>query len=136
MAKKIITSSKAPKAVGPYSQAVLHNFPYTLEFSGQLGIDPKTGKLVQGGIAPETEQTLANIQSVLSEVGWGFGHVVKTRIYLKDMAHYQQVNEIYAQRFHQNPPARIALGVRELPLGALVEIECTAAGDSVTGDHR
>ncbi len=132
MAKQIIRSDKAPKATGPFSQAVLHDFKYTLELSGQIGINPQIGKLVDGGIVPQTEQTLANIQGVLSNIGWKFENIVKTRIYLSDMADYQTVNEIYSKKFPNDPPARIALAVKQLPLGALVEIECTAAGDTVS----
>lgn len=130
--KKIIHSDKAPKATGLLSQAVLHDFKFTLEVSGQIGINPQIGKLVEGGIGPQTEQTLANIQAVLSSIGWGFENIIKARIYLADMADYQTVNEIYAKKFPNDPPARIALAVKQLPLGALVEIECTAAGDNIS----
>ena len=130
--KKIIHSDKAPKATGLLSQAVLHDFKFTLEVSGQIGINPQIGKLVEGGIGPQTEQTLANIQAVLSNIGWGFENIIKARIYLADMADYQTVNEIYVKKFPSDPPARIALAVKQLPLGALIEIECTAAGDNIS----
>jgi len=131
MEKIIISSNNAPKATGPFSQAVLYDSKYKLELSGQIGIDPDAGKLVEGGITAETQQTLDNIEAVLSETGWGFENVVKSRIYLTDMNDYAIVNELYAKKFSENPPARIALAVKELPLGALVEIECVAAGDEV-----
>lgn len=131
MKKIIISSINAPKATGPFSQAVLYNAEYNLELSGQVGIDPETGKLVEGGIRVETERTLKNIEAVLAEVGWGFENVVKARIYLADMNDYSIVNEIYAKKFQENPPARIALAVKSLPLGALVEIECVATGDKM-----
>lgn len=130
MAKKIIRSDKAPKAAVYFSQAVLHDSKHTLELSGQVGINPETGKLVEGGIGPQTEQTLTNIQNILASIGWKFENIVKTRIYLADMADYQAMNEIYAKKFPQNPPARLCVAVKQLPLGALVEIECTAAGDN------
>jgi 2-iminobutanoate/2-iminopropanoate deaminase len=129
--KKVISSNNAPKATGPFSQAILFDKQYSLELSGQIGIDPKNGNLVEGGITEETKQTLSNIKAVLSEVGWDFKNVVKSRIYLADMKDYSTVNELYAEMFSDNPPARIALAVKDLPLGALVEIECSAAGDSI-----
>jgi len=129
--KKIISSDRAPKATGPFSQAVLDNHKYRLELSGQIGIDPNSGKLAEGGLINETEQTLNNIEAILKEVGWGFKNVIKARIYLADINDYTKVNEIYARRFPTEPPSRIALAVKSLPLGALVEIECTATGDEV-----
>jgi len=129
--KRIISSNNAPKATGPFSQAVLFDSKFTLELSGQIGISPTDGKLVSGGLIAETEQALKNISAVLSEVGWDFKNVVKSRIYLADMKDYGQVNEIYGKYFQENPPARIALAVKQLPLGALVEIECVATGDEV-----
>ncbi len=132
MMKKIITSSKAPIAVGPYSQAVLHESGYILELSGQIGVDPMTGKLVDGGITAQTEQTLANIRAVLSEIGWDFEHIIKVRIYLVDITDYSIVNSIYIKKFGNEFPARVALAVKQLPLGALVEIECSAGGESIS----
>ena len=126
-----ITSTSAPQATGSFSQAILHNAKYTMELSGQIGIDPEIGKLVAGGIAAETEQVLRNIGAVLSQVGWNYGNIVKARIFLTDMANYGVVNEIYGKYFPENPPARVALAVKALPLGALVEIECVAVGDKV-----
>lgn len=131
MSKKIISSENAPKSTGPYSQAVLYDLKYCLELSGQIGINSKTGNLVDGGIAAETEQTLRNIEAILAEVGWGFENITKCRIYLADMNNYMTVNELYAKKFKKTPPSRIAIAVKSLPLGALVEIECVAAGDKV-----
>lgn len=131
MNKTIISSKNAPKATGPFSQAIVHSAKYNMELSGQIGINPETGSLVEGGISNETEQTLSNIEGVLSEVGWIFENVTKSRIYLVDMNDYGVVNEIYAKKFSNNPPARIALAVKDLPLGALVEIECSAVGDKI-----
>lgn len=128
--KKIITSDKAPSTKGfPLSHAILHNFEYTMEISGQIGLDPNTGKLVEGGIEAQTKQALDNIYGILSEIGWGFENIIKVRIFVTDMKDYQKVNEIYARKFTNDFPARAVLGVKELPLGARVEIECTAAGN-------
>jgi 2-iminobutanoate/2-iminopropanoate deaminase len=129
MEKTVISSEKAPKAIGPFSQAILHNFKYAMELSGQIGLDPQTGKLVEGGIEEQTKQTLTNIKNVLSEVGWDFNNLIKVRIFLTSMADYGTVNEIYAKLFEDKPPARVALAVKELPLGASIEIECTATGN-------
>jgi len=131
MHKEIISSQNAPKAVGPYSQAVLYQAKHTLELSGQIGIDPQINQLVSGGIEAETKQTLDNIGAVLAELGWNFANILKSRIYLVDMGDYKLVNEIYAKRFSENQPARIAIGVNQLPLGARIEIECVAGGDEI-----
>jgi 2-iminobutanoate/2-iminopropanoate deaminase len=130
--KKIITSENAPKAKGLLSPAILYDSKYTLELSGQIGINPHDGKLVDRGIEAETEQTLKNVGALLSEVGWNFKNVVKVRIFLADMKDYSVVNIIYMKYFTEELPTRIALAVKELPLGALVEIECVAVGDKVT----
>ena len=131
MGRESVNSDKAPSTKGfPLSQAILHNHEYVMELSGQIGLDPKTGKLVKGDIETETKQALKNIEGVLSEVGWGFENIVKVRIFVTDMKSYQKVNEIYAKKFTNGFPARAVLGVKELPLGAHVEIECTAAGNS------
>ena len=128
--KKIVTSDKAPSTKGfPLSHAILHNFEYTMEISGQIGLDPKTSKLVEGGIEAQTKQALDNVEGILSEIGWDLKNIIKVRIFVTDMKDYQKLNEIYAKRFTSDFPARAVLGVKELPLGAYVEIECTAAGD-------
>ncbi|PIN93749.1 reactive intermediate/imine deaminase [Candidatus Pacearchaeota archaeon CG10_big_fil_rev_8_21_14_0_10_31_24] len=131
--KKTITSENTPKAQGLLSQAILYDSKYTLELSGQIGINPREGKLVDGGIETETKQTLKNIGALLSEVGWDFKNIVKVRIFLADMKDYSVVNNIYMKYFTEKLPTRIALAVKELPLGALVEIECVAVGDEVVG---
>lgn len=131
MGKQSINSDKAPSTKGfPLSHAIIYNYEYTMEISGQIGLDPKTGKLVEGGIEAETKQALSNIEGILSEVNWGFENIVKVRIFVTNMKDYQKVNEIYAKKFKKDLPARAALGVKELPLEAHVEIECTAAGNS------
>ncbi len=129
--KTIISTKNAPAATGPFSQGVLHDYKYTLELGGQVGIDPKTGKLVEGGIGPQTEQTLKNIRAILAEVGWDFKNVVKARVFLADFKDYSAMNEIYAKYFSEECPARAAVAVKSLPLGALVEIECVGAGERV-----
>lgn len=124
MDKKIVTSEKAPKAIGPYSVAVqTGNLVFT---SGQLGLDPATGSLVPGGIEAETRQVMTNIQNVLAASGSGLERVVKTTIFLKDMADFAKVNEIYGSFFTENPPARSTVQVAALPKGGLVEIEAIA----------
>lgn len=129
MRKEIINSGKAPSTTGfPLSHAILHNFQYVMEISGQLGLNPETGKLAEG-IEEETEHALNNVASILSEKGWDFSNIVKVRIFVTDMKDYKKVNELYAKRFETAFPARVVLGVKELPLGAHVEIECTAAGE-------
>ena len=129
--KKIIDSKNAPATTGPFSHGVLHDFKYTLELGGQVGIIPETGKLVEGGICPQTEQTLKNIKAVLAEVGWGFKNIVKVRVFLIDFKDYAAMNEIYSKYFSENSPARAAVAVKALPLDALLEIECVAAGEKV-----
>jgi 2-iminobutanoate/2-iminopropanoate deaminase len=128
--KKVIESKHAPAATGPFSHGVLHDQKYTLELSGQIGIDPKIGKLVEG-IEAQTEQTLKNIKAVLSEVGWDFKNLVKMRVFLADFKDYGIMNKIYAKYLSIDSPARAAVAVKALPLGALIEIECVAAGDKV-----
>lgn len=129
--RRVIASKNAPATVGPYSQAIAHDARYRLSLSGQIGINPQDGKLVSGGVQAEAEQALRNIGAVLAEAGWDFRNVVKARVYLTDIRDYGAMNEVYARHFPQNPPARVALAVRQLPLGALVEIECDAAGDTL-----
>ncbi|MEJ5302868.1 MAG: RidA family protein [Bacteroidales bacterium] len=123
--KKIISTENAPKAIGPYSQANEANG--FIFISGQVPIDPATGKLVEGGIREQTEQVLKNIRAILETAGLGFEHVVKCTCLLSDMDNFAAMNEVYARYFTQNQPARAAYGVVKLPLGALIEIECIAA---------
>jgi 2-iminobutanoate/2-iminopropanoate deaminase len=122
--KKIISTPKAPAAVGPYSQAVEING--TLFLSGQVAIDPETGKLVEGGITEQTQQVFRNISAILSEAGFGFNDVVKTTCFLSSMADFKAMNEVYAKHFPGDKPARAAFAVKELPLGAMIEIETIA----------
>jgi len=122
--KKIIHTASAPKAVGPYSQAIETNG--VLYISGQIPVDPATGKLVEGGIREQTEQVLDNMEAILIEAGYQFSQVVKCTCFLADMSLFKEMNEVYARYFQENPPARAAFGVVSLPLNAMVEIEAIA----------
>lgn len=132
MKKAVISSEKAPKAIGPYSQAILSKNKYKLELSGQIGADPKIGKLVKSEVGSQTEQTLNNIGGILSELGWTFSNITKSRVFLANMSDYQTMNDIYSKRFKESPPARVAVAVKGLPLGALVEIDCVAEGNEIS----
>lgn len=122
--KQIITAEKAPKAIGPYSAAV--STGHLVFTAGQLGIDPATGKLVEGGIQVQTRQALTNLQAILEAAGSGLAHVIKTTVFLKDIAEFGLMNEIYGTFFTENFPARSAFQVGALPLDAAVEIEAVA----------
>ncbi len=122
--KKVIFTDKAPKAVGPYSQAIEMNGH--LFISGQVPIDPATGKVVEGGITAQTEQVMRNIEAILKEAGYAFEDVIKSTCLLSDMDNFAAMNEVYARYYPNNPPARAAYGVVKLPLGVLVEIETIA----------
>lgn len=122
--KKIIESSLAPEPIGPYSQAVVANG--TLYISGQIPIDRSSGDLVSGSIEEETEQVMKNLEFILKESGSGFDQVVKCSIFIKDMADFAKINEVYGIRFPSAPPARETVQVSELPKGVNVEISCIA----------
>lgn len=122
--KKIINSPKAPKAIGPYSQAVEVNG--TLYISGQLPVDVNTGKFIEGGIKEQTEQSLKNIGYILEEAGYTYENVVKSTCLLSDISDFGAMNEVYAQYYKGECPARAAFAVKSLPMGALVEIETIA----------
>jgi 2-iminobutanoate/2-iminopropanoate deaminase len=124
MTRQVIQTDHAPAAVGPYSQAIKTD---ALVFTaGQIGLNPATGKLVNGGIEAETQQVLNNLKAVLEAAGTNFERVVKTTIFLTDMGEFATVNGIYGQFFGQAPPARSTVQVAGLPLGARVEIEAVA----------
>jgi len=124
MTKKVIQTEKAPKAIGPYSQAIqAGNF---LFLSGQIPLDPKTGELVKGDIREQTKQVLENIKGILESQGLGMENVVKSTIFLKDIANFNQVNEVYATYFPSSPPARSTVEVAKLPRDADIEIEALA----------
>jgi len=122
--KKIINTKNAPAAIGPYSQAVLAGG--VLYISGQIPIDPSIGKIVEGGITGQAEQVLKNIGAILAEAGYRYSDVVKSTVFLTDMANFRAMNEVYARYYTENQPARSAFAVKELPLGALIEIETIA----------
>lgn len=121
---EILSTDKAPAAIGPYSQAV--KCGNMLFCSGQIPLDPDTGELVTGDISRQAERVMNNIAAVLLAAGVGFDDVVKTTIYLVDMADFAAVNEVYGNRFPGHKPARSTVAVKSLPRGALLEIELTA----------
>ena len=125
--KKIISTADAPAAVGPYSQAV--RVGSTIYCAGQIPLDPKSGQIVSGGIDAQTRRVMENITAVLKAEGLTFDHIVKTTIFLMDLADFQTVNEIYGSYFKQQPPARSTVQVAGLPKGARVEIEVIAVAD-------
>ncbi|MEN8117944.1 MAG: RidA family protein [Bacteroidota bacterium] len=122
--KKIISTTKAPQAIGPYSQAVEVNG--TLYISGQVPLVAETMKIVEGGIKEQTLQVMKNISAILDEAGYSFADVVKSTCLLSDMANFKAMNEVYGSFYKENPPARAAFAVKELPLGVLIEIETVA----------
>ena len=122
--RKIIFTDKAPKAIGPYSQAIRTD---SLVFTaGQAGLDPVTGELVEGGVEAQTRQALTNLKNVLEAAGSGLNFAVKTTVFLKDMNDFSKMNAIYGEYFPANPPARSTIAAAGLPKGALVEIEVIA----------
>ena len=124
MAKKVITTDQAPKAIGPYSAGIqVNGFVYT---SGQLGMDPETGVLVDGGVEAETKRALENLRAVLQAGGSDLDHVIKTTVFLRDINDFAKMNGIYETFFSNQPPARSAIQVAALPKGAAVEIEAVA----------
>ncbi len=122
--KQIIATDDAPKAIGPYSQAVRAGD--TVYLSGQIPLDPKTGQLVGGDIAAQTDRVMNNLRAVLQAAGLSFEHVVRCTIYLMDMNDFGAVNEVYGRYFPANPPARATVQVAGLPKGARVEIDAVA----------
>lgn len=124
MDRTVITTDKAPKAIGPYSVAIrTGNLVFT---AGQIGLDPVSGALVPGGVEAETRQALTNLKNVLADAGSGMERVVKTTVFLRDMADFAAMNAVYAEFFPENPPARSAIAVAGLPKGGAVEIEVVA----------
>ena len=124
--KKIISTLKAPQAIGPYSQAVVLPGQELVFVSGQLGLDPVSGEFVKGGVSEQTKQVLKNVKAVLKAAGSDLEHVVKTTVYLKNMNDFAEMNKVYASFFSDEPPARAAVEVARLPKDALVEIEVIA----------
>jgi 2-iminobutanoate/2-iminopropanoate deaminase len=128
--KQIISSDNAPKAIGPYSQAIVHNGMAYL--SGQIPMDPASGQIVEGSIALQTQRVLENLKAVLAACGSSLDNVVKTTVFLKDMGDFPQMNEVYAQYFSVNPPARSTVQAAKLPRDVQVEIDCIAIVDPVS----
>ncbi len=122
--KKVIATTKAPAAIGPYNQAI--QVGNMLFASGQLGLDPATGNFPEGGVKEQTIQSFHNVKAILEEAGFSINDVVKTTVYLADMADFAAMNEIYASQFEGDFPARSAVAVKTLPKNALVEVEVIA----------
>jgi 2-iminobutanoate/2-iminopropanoate deaminase len=122
--KKIIATTAAPAAIGPYSQGIEGGS--IVITSGQLPVDPVTGAFAEGGIAGQTRQSLTNVQAVLAQAGLTMENIIKTTVFLKDMNDFAAMNEVYATFFPENPPARSAVEVARLPKDAMVEIEAIA----------
>lgn len=123
----VIATKNAPSAIGPYSQAIKAG--NTIYISGQIPIDPATGEFASNDIKGQTEQSLKNIGAILEEAGYGFEDVVKTTVFLTEISNFGPMNEIYANYFKKDCPARAAVAVKDLPKAALVEIECIAYKD-------
>jgi 2-iminobutanoate/2-iminopropanoate deaminase len=122
--KQVISAEKAPKALGPYSAAIrINHFIYC---SGQTGLDPATNQLVEGGVEAQTRQVLTNLKNVLEAAGTDLAHVIKTTVFIMDMADFQKMNAIYGEFFSENYPARSTIQVAGLPKNGLVEIEVVA----------
>lgn len=129
--KSALHVEDAPKAIGPYSQAQvvrLHGGQKMMFTSGQIPIDPKTGELVTGSIQDQTKRVMQNLTALLRGAGLGLGDVVKTTVYLADMADFAAMNEVYGAAFGAEPPARTTIAAAGLPKGARIEIECVAVG--------
>lgn len=122
--KNIVQTDEAPKAIGSYSQAVVHS--NTVYCSGQIAIVPDTGELIEGGIQAQTRQVMKNIEAVLDAAGSALDNVLKCSIFLADLGQFNEVNEIYGEYFASNKPARETVGVKALPKNALIEISCIA----------
>jgi len=122
--KKVIATDQAPKAIGPYSQAILVDG--TLYLAGQIALDPSSGKLVEGGIEVQTRRVMQNLNGVLDAAGYRFDDVVQTQIFLSNLNHYKAMNSVYATYFDESPPARAVVEAARIPRDALVEIMMVA----------
>jgi 2-iminobutanoate/2-iminopropanoate deaminase len=125
MTKKVISTEAAPKAIGPYSQAIVSNGVAYL--SGQIPMDPKTGQIVEGDIVQQTERVFENLKGVLEAAGASFDSVLKITVFLQDMSDFAKMNEVYARYFPKDPPARSTVQAARLPRDVRVEIDCIAA---------
>ncbi len=122
--KKTVATDNAPKAIGPYSQAIVHNGLAFL--SGQIPLDPGTGQVVEGDIAAQTARVLENVKALLEACGSGLDGVLKTTVYIKDMGEFARMNEVYGRYFAQNPPARSTIEAARLPRDVRIEIDAIA----------
>lgn len=122
--KKVIATDQAPKAIGPYSQAILVDG--TLYLAGQIALDPSSGKLVEGGIEVQTRRVMQNLNAVLDAAGYQFDDVVQTQVFLSNLNHYKAMNSVYATYFDERPPARAVVEAARIPRDALVEIMMVA----------
>ena len=122
--KKVISTVKAPQAIGPYSQAI--QVQNTLYLAGQIALDPQSGQLVEGGIEVQTHRVMQNLNAVLEEAGFNFNDVVQTQVFLSDLNHYSAMNAVYAKYFVESPPARAVVEAARIPRDALVEIMMVA----------
>ena len=122
--KKVIATDQAPKAIGPYSQAILVDG--TLYVAGQIALDPSSGKLVEGGIEVQTRRVMQNLNAVLDAAGYRFDDVVQTQVFLSNLNHYKAMNSVYATYFDERPPARAVVEAARIPRDALVEIMMVA----------
>ena len=124
MKREAVRTDRAPKAIGPYEQALrVDGWVFT---SGQIPLDPKTGTMVEGGIGAQTRQVLDNLRAVLEAAGSSMSRVVKTTVYMINLADFQKMNEVYAEYFPQDKPVRSTVGVAALPRGAMIEIDVVA----------
>lgn len=131
--KKVIITDKAPRAIGPYSVGIQTDcFVFT---SGQIGLNPITGEIVSGGIEAETRQVIINLKNVLKAVDSSLDSIVKTTVFLKDMNDFTRMNTVYGEFFPKNPPARTTVAVKDLPKGALIEIDAVAMNTTGQSDQ-
>jgi 2-iminobutanoate/2-iminopropanoate deaminase len=130
--KKIVSTDKAPKAIGPYSQAI--RTEHLVFTAGQIGLNPATMEIVEGGVEAQTRQVLTNLKHVLESADSGLNFIVKTTVFLQSMNDFAAMNGVYQEFFPENPPARSTVAVAALPKGALVEIECVALLNPARGD--
>lgn len=127
MSRNVIQTAGAPKAIGPYSQAISVQASRMVFLSGQIPLDPATGEIVAGDVAAQTEQVMKNLSAVLAEAGLSFANVVRCGIFLTDLGDFGKMNEVYARYFPKDPPARATVQVSALPRGSKVEIDAIAA---------
>jgi 2-iminobutanoate/2-iminopropanoate deaminase len=127
--RRTVHTESAPKAIGPYSQAIEARGARTLWLSGQIPLDPATGELVPGDVGAQTARVMENLRAVLAAAGAGLEHVVRCTVYLADLADFAKVNEVYGRSFPKDPPARATVQVAALPRGARVEIDAVAVVD-------